>query len=275
MRAAASTLPPPLSATSNRPSLRPHLLTGRRFWHQTLFCLWSLSRASGRSVAPVIHDDGTLDNEAIHHLKRVFPETRVHSHAEALEKLHAILPQARYPSLNERWSRYPHIRKIINPHLGQGDWKLVLDSDLLFFRTPEFLVDWLDHPDRPLHAVDCEEAYGYPTSSMTELAGAPIAPLVNVGLTGLRGDNIDWDRLEHWTRTLLERHGTSYYLEQALAAMLMAGQRCAIAPATDYITLPLAPEAADCRAVMHHYVADSKRWYFQKNWRRVLSLARS
>jgi hypothetical protein len=34
--------------------------------------------------------------------------------------------------------------------------------------------------------------------------------------------------------------------------------------------MPVPPEARDCRAVMHHYVAASKRWYFQHNWQRAL-----
>jgi len=51
--------------------------------------------------------------------------------------------------------------------------------------------------------------------------------------------------------------------------MLVAGRDCAIAPAREYLTLPLPPEAIDCRAVMHHYVAHSKRWYFQRNWRQA------
>src|SRR4051812_35596620 len=40
------------------PALEVHLLTGRNFWYQTSFCLWSLSRHSGRSIAPVVYDDG-------------------------------------------------------------------------------------------------------------------------------------------------------------------------------------------------------------------------
>ena len=64
----------------------------------------------------------------------------------------------------------------------------------------------------------------------------------------------------------------SYYLEQALVAMLAARSNCAVAPAADYVTWPRPPEATECRAVMHHYVAGSKRWYFQHNWRRTIGI---
>jgi hypothetical protein len=42
-----------------------------------------------------------------------------------------------------------------------------------------------------------------------------------------------------------------------------------VAPAADYVTMPAKPESLEPTAVMHHYVAHSKRWYFQANWRRV------
>lgn len=70
---------------------------------------------------------------------------------------------------------------------------------------------------------------------------------------------------------MITQEKTSYYLEQALIAMLVAGRPCAIAPVADYVTLPKPPEAHACKAVMHHYVAHSKRWYFQQNWRLALS----
>jgi hypothetical protein len=69
---------------------------------------------------------------------------------------------------------------------------------------------------------------------------------------------------------LITQEKTSYYLEQALIAMLMAGRPCAIAPVADYVTKPGRKEGSTPGAVMHHYVAESKRWYFQQNWRRFV-----
>lgn len=269
MEEAARRLPSPGAAIG--PALEVHLLTGRRFWHQTAFCLWSFARHTGRVLRPVIYDDGTLTDEFRAPLARIFPRVRFVGQTDTFAQLDAHLPLSRFPMLRERWGNYPNIRKLIDPHVGRTGWKLVLDSDLLFFRTPNLLVDWLDAPGRPLHAVDCETSYGYSPALMGELAGAPIADRVNVGLTGLNGAELDWEKLEHWCRVLLEREGVSYYLEQALIAMLVAGRSCAVAPAGDYITRPSSTEADACTAVMHHYVATSKRWYFQSNWRRALA----
>ncbi len=270
MRAAAATLP--LPSLSHDPDSRPlelHLLTGRRFWDQTAFCLWTFARHSGRHLAPVLYDDGTLDGASLAPLRRLFPGLRVITQSAAAANLARHLPPAEYPFIHDRWTHYPNIRKLIDPHLGSTGWKLVIDSDLLFFRRPDCLLAWLDAPHKPLHAVDTATSYGYDRTLMQRLAGAPVADLVNVGLMGLRSETIDWSRVEFFCRELITASGTHYYLEQALIAMLVAGRPCTVAPAADYITLPLPPEADDCSAVMHHYVAGSKPWYFRKNWRRA------
>ncbi|MBL9216332.1 MAG: glycosyl transferase family 2 [Opitutaceae bacterium] len=264
-QAAARLTPVPAPAG---PPVELHLLTGRRFWYQTAFCLASFARQAGRPVHPVIYDDGTLAGPPRDGLARLFPDARFVAQPETLARLERHLPESRFPVLRERWRHYPNIRKLTDVHAGTTGWKLVLDSDLLFFRRPDVLLAWLDQPSRPLHAVDIEESYGYPRPLLAELAGAPLAPKVNVGLCGLDSGALDWELLERACRLLLERHGTNYYLEQALVALLVAGRPCTVAPAADYVTLPRPPEALDCRAVMHHYVAESKRWYFQRNWRR-------
>jgi hypothetical protein len=267
MERAARTLPPP---AGDGPPLELYLLTGRRFWYQTAFCLWTFARQARRELAPVILDDGSLTPANRDALARLFPRLRFHERADAQARLHETLPTARFPRLHDRWRHYPHIRKLTDPHLGARGWKLVLDSDLLFFRRPDFLLDWLAAPDRPLHAVDVATAYGYPVELLTRVAGFAPPERVNVGLTGLRSEEIDWERVERWCDGLIGAAGTHYYLEQALAALLVAGRPCAVAPEADYVTLPRPPEATACRAVMHHYVADSKPWYFRHNWRRAL-----
>jgi hypothetical protein len=266
MESAANSLPLLPQDNDSRP-LELHVLTGKRFWYQSIFCLWTFAKQSNRALHPVIYDDGTFAAEHREPFQRLFPKTRFISQNEIISRLDAHLPASLFPTLRERWQRYPNIRKLTDIHTGETGWKLVLDSDLLFFRHPTFVIDWLDHPTKPLHTVDCETSYGYPRKLMNEIAGIMVAELVNVGLTGLDSAALDWEKLEYWCHALIERERTSYYLEQALVAMLLAGHDCAIAPSADYVTKPNETEAQNCRAVMHHYVANSKRWYFRHCWR--------
>ncbi|MBS0656727.1 MAG: glycosyl transferase [Verrucomicrobia bacterium] len=272
MRQRAACLPAPRTDTGAA-AVELSLLTGRNYWDQAAFCLWSFATAAATPVRAVVYDDGTLDEVGVEALRRVTVDLRVVQREETLAKLEACLPRERYPVLRSRWDVYPHIRKLTDPHVGSTGWKLVLDSDLLFFRRPQFLLDWLRAPDRPLHAVDCEESYGYPRARLEALCGAQLPALCNVGLTGWQSEAFDWDEIERWCAALTERGRSSYYLEQGIVAMLAARASCAVAPAADYITLPVPPEDGECAAVMHHYVAGSKRAYFRRNWRTVLRRA--
>ena len=272
MAAAAAKLPPlPLRPVSAGAALPVHLLTGRRFVYQTAFCLHTLARNSPVSLAPELYDDGSLTPEDLALLQSLAPEATIHAHATLRARLDQFLPIARYPTLRERWVNYPHIRKLIDVHLGRSGWRLVLDSDLLFWREPGFLLDWATTPTCPLHAIDCTENYGYSRPLLEKLAATPIPPLINVGLCGLRSDTLDWDFLEHAATTLIAAERTNYYLEQALVALLVArAGTSSAAPARDYLTLPDPAEIARPTAVMHHYVDTSRGDYLRYAWRRTL-----
>ncbi|MDX6766276.1 MAG: hypothetical protein SFU85_05755 [Candidatus Methylacidiphilales bacterium] len=271
MRKAALHLPI-ITADPQTPLRTIWFLTGQRFWHLTLFCAWSLRRATSSRWRICLIDDGSLQPGRTELFHDHFEEVRVIGRTEALSRLEAELPRERYPFLHRQWHTYPNIRKLIDPHLAHVGWNLVLDSDMLFFRNPGLLLEWLDQPATPLHAVDHETSYGYPDQTLQEWAGCKVPPLVNVGLTGLDGSILDWDWLEAMCRDWITRHGTHYYLEQALIATLVAraGART-ILPADDYVTLPVLPEAIERRAVLHHYVASSKKWYFRHSWQSLLA----
>jgi hypothetical protein len=270
MEAAAHHLPPLPPARADGAPLELQLLTGRRFWYQTAFCLWSFGRHAARPLAPVIYDDGSLSEEWRALLARIVPSARFVTLAETVIRLEEHLPARRFPVLRDRWQHFPLLRKLTDVHAGRSGWKLFIDSDLLFFHRPQLLIDWLDEPTQPLRAMDVQNAYGYSLELLAELAGRPVPERVNTGLCGLRSEEIDWERMEYWCGTLIERAGTHYYQEQALVALLLAGRDCVVAPLAAYVTFPQEPEVSECRAVMHHYVAGSKAAYFRQNWRKVL-----
>lgn len=267
MIVAASTLP---RLDFPGPPVELHLLTGAAFWHQTAFCLHSFSLATRRSVAPSLYDDGTLTREQASLLARQFPRATVQSTDEIRARLDSLLPRDQFPRLRERWDHYPNIRKLIAPHLGSPRWRLVLDSDLLFFREPTALLQWLDAPVRPLVAADVETSYGYSRSLLRAVAGEAPPERINVGICGLRGDQLDWTQIEAWCDALISAENASYYLEQALVALLAVRRPFDLLPAHDYVTSPDDAELRAPRAVMHHYVAGTKVSYVRDQWRRFV-----
>jgi len=276
MEAAAYRLPTLKESAAAEASEAPqvHFLTGAKYWYQAAFCTHSMIASGGEAVRPVIYDDGSLTRDQIATFARLFPHWIYVSPEEIARQVDRVFPEAQFPTLRERRINYPHIRKLTDIHGGREGWRLVLDSDMLFFRRANFLYDWLQAPSAPCHMVDVENAYGYTSELMEELAGAPTPDLVNVGILGLQSDSIDWRQVEEWATEMIRREGTSYLQEQGLAAMIMAkGPRLEV-PARDYVCKPGEQEGLHPRAVLHHYVHDSKKYYFDPRWRAVFAAAK-
>lgn len=266
MISAADRLAPLPPAPASAPEV--YLLTGRRFWYQSAFCVHSLSAQSG-PIRPVFVDDGSFDPALAAEAQRIFPGSQIEWSHEIEHRLDAVLPTKKFPSLRTQRRTYIHLRKLTDVHAGQDGWRLVLDSDMLFFRRPDSLLTWLAAPDRPIHMIDVHNAYGYPIPTLGNLGGRAVPECVNVGVCGLKSDAIDWDKLEHWTARLLTLHGSSYYLEQALVALLLADATPLRLPRADYLLLPDLTECRTPTAALHHYVDLSKRGYFRYAWRHV------
>ena len=272
---AASFELPPVVPDPAAPVREVCFLTGAKYAHQTAFCAWTLAaHAPDVRISPVIHDDGSLRPAQSANLRRLFPSATVVSAAEADAVVDDRLPRHRYPRLRARREEYPHLKKLTDFHAGRAGWRLVLDSDMLFFRRPDAALDWLASPAGPLHMTDVETAYGYPVPFLSRQCGAPVAERVNVGATGLRSDGIDWGAAERWVGGQIDRHGASYYQEQALAAQLIAV--AGPARALDRESYRVMPDESECdapSAVLHHYVADSKSGYYRHGWRRAVENA--
>ncbi len=270
MEAAAYQLQP-LSVQQNPAEI--HFLSGRMFWYQTCFCAYSMVQQAKMYLRPVIYDDGTLQAQHRAAIQRIFPDVRMIDYQEIEAHLDANLPRHKFPALRSNRLTYPHLRKLTDIHAGSQGWKLVLDSDMLFFHSPTLLMDWLRSPQSACHMVDIKTVYGYSSDLMTELAGVPIPERINVGVCGLQSEAMDWEELEFWCKTMIDREGKSYYQEQAITAMLMARQPRMAVPAEAYVVMPDRQEVLSPQAILHHYVDKSKPWYFRYAWKHIINHA--
>lgn len=243
-----------------------NFLSGEKYWYQTLFCALSLQLQIDRRIDIVVFDDGSFTEATMRKMRQVMPWMRFRSAAQALADLDRFLPECRFPALRKRRLEYPHLRKLTDIHCAANDWTLVFDSDMLFFRRPDTLLDWMRDPARPFFLSDTETAYGYSADLLEELAGGPVPDRVNVGLYALNGSAIDWADVERWCGETIAREGSHYLQEQALVALLLAGHDAIRLPEADYVVMPTAAEGEAPRAVLHHYVAESKRSYFRHTW---------
>lgn len=259
---------PPLSLPEADSGASVNFLSGVNYWYQTVFCFASIQIQSPFRITPIIHDDGTLDAQTQAAISRVIPWVRYVASTEIEKRLDCHLPVSRFPRLRARRIEYPHLRKLTDIHIGAEGWTLVLDSDMLAFRRPQALIDWFDNPGA-IYMQDIATMYGYPADFLADLAGAPIPERVNVGLYALYGPSIDWDAVEFWCGHQLDDFGTNYLQEQGLTAMLLGRARATPLHDDEYIVLPNLTEGIEPHAVLHHYVAHSKRSYYQFGWKRI------
>jgi hypothetical protein len=249
-----------------------YFLTGKNYWFQTAFCLYSLQKAAGVNIQAVIIDDGSFDDELESKVKQQFPTTTtIVRSATLLAALEEKLPLATFPVLRNRRLVYPHLRKLTDVHVlpGKGP-KLVLDSDMLFFNKPVELLSWLADPRELLFMRDVTESYGYSQQLMKDLCGANTFPeRLNVGVAGIPSRLINWEQLELWTDELLKKEGSSYLQEQALTAMIAATHPHCFLDEHSYKVLPTIKEEK-IPEILHHYVAEAKYDYFVKGWRKFV-----
>lgn len=261
-------LPEP-PAAQGAPELPVHFLIGARYLPEACLVSHSLAWAAQRPVAPHFYDDGTLTAADCDFLRSKLPRAHFTLIGEINARLASELPEEKFPCLRRLRPAYPHIRKLTDIHLFPGEWKLVSDADILFFQHPTQLLAHIAAREST-HMVDIQPAYGVPREALERLAGVPVHEKINVGLCHLRTSDIDWDFVEHCAATLLAEHGFSYYLEQALTAILLARAHATPLAPSDYVVYPNATTARRAACAAIHYVDDSRSFYYDFAWRQVL-----
>lgn len=247
-------------------------LTGKKYWYQTAFCLYSLQKHAGININGVLVDDGTFDETLEKQVSLQFPSSRIVKEKIIRQQLDRILPTEHYAALRERRKNYPHLRKLTDIHtLDNKNPKLVLDSDMLFFHRPTELLQWLHNPEQCLFMKDCERSYGYSDHLMKEVAQSETIPeKLNVGVAGMNSEKINWKQLNEWVDVLQKKEGTSYLQEQGITAMIASRMPYILLDEEKYKVKP-SVNGAQIQEVLHHYVAEAKYDYFVKAWPKVLT----
>ena len=252
----------PVAAKDGGEALTVHLLTGEFHAHLTCFCLYSLLDHASKPIAPVVHEDGTLKEKQREELRRIIPRVRFVAPAEADDCVELHFPRNRYPSLRAMRDNLQLMRKLMDVHAGQTGSTLFIDSDVLFYRNPEYLLNWLSGGSKPFYMLDYQNSYGLSAAVLESAYGRQAPGRVNTGLCGFFSPRIEWDKMEFWASRLLETGGINHFSEQALTAMMMGEMDGGIAPPEDYVISPSLAETRNPSAVMHHYVVPSRTWYY-------------
>jgi hypothetical protein len=234
-------------------------LTGEPFLYQTVFSAYSLLRRTARPFRLRIHDDGSLTPAGLDLLRHLFPGlVDYETPADTEQRIETLFPRHRFPALRSARDTCALLRKLLDVHGGARGWRLFLDSDTYFHRSPDRLLEFMAAADEACCMRDHWSNYGHPPEFLDRLCGHPVLRHVNSGLVGLRSDSIDWDQVEHWFAAMVAAGGKFVFFEQGVTAMLLSMRPCRILPPDDYVLGPSRAEVARPTAAFHHYAGDSK-----------------
>jgi hypothetical protein len=202
-----------------------HVLTSAKHWRMAAWMLASWFHFSDHGWPVVIHDDGTLPEEAHRELARLFPELRIILRSEADAAMaHVLTP---FPFCAEFRQAHVLALKIFDTaHFAATPRFLVMDSDVLFFSEPGEILEWVRAEEDGCRFVEGEQeaALLSATEARQEL-GVKLWPRVETGICLLSKAAIDFDFCDRaLAETSLGSSGDRSRVERTLFALCASRQ---------------------------------------------------
>jgi hypothetical protein len=246
-----------------------HVLTSGADWLLAAWMLASWFHNTGRNWDVTIHDDGTLPPDAIRAFTRMFRGSRVIPRSEADSVMKRLLTP--FPFCAEYRTRNVRALKMFDAaHFAAAHPRFLLfDSDLLFFRRPVEIMDWIDAPANN----ECwfnEDARERSLISVREAASDLAVQLwtrVNTGLCLLQTAIVDLDFCDRALAETSIGRGDPARIESTLLALCASRARAGgLLPKTYEVSL--ARRAAP-HAVSRHYTGTARDRFYAEGLARL------
>ncbi len=236
------------------PDLSMHMLFGKRDFLLALWSLASFYKVSKTIGELYLHSDGTLSQKEITVLKTLFPAAYFIDAREVVKNNITFFDT--HPDIKEFRATYTKFqaKKLLDPFLSSSKkYRLVLDSDMLWFKDPtEFRDALVKGVPEPLMMSNAETpvfvTFKDGSSISRELAR------FNSGIVLYRSDQYSIDRLKEFL-SRIDWKG-SRFTDQACIAYILTNP--ILLPEETYI---IKGELTD-RIVMRHYTNPSRGKFF-------------
>jgi hypothetical protein len=242
-----------------------HVLTSGQDWLNLVWALKSFYWASGRKYGLCIHDDGTLDDEARHELRRHFPDARlIERHVADREVLPTLEAFPRCRSFRESNHLSPKLFDF--RHYLRADRMLLLDSDVLFFAEPVELLRRIEDPAYRQNSVngDVASAYTVDPAEVGVRLGMKMPERFNSGLGVIHRDSLRHDWIEEFLG-LPGILGHFWQIEQTLFALCSARYGVELLP--DEYRVSLRSGTKNC--VAKHYIGAVRHMMYREGMARL------
>lgn len=227
----------PFETGRDSPDFEIHMLLGHRHVGMTLWAVKSFLHACVRQFAVVLHEDGSLTPDDVgileQHLHGVRIVRKSTADAEMDEKLRPFPNCHDYRYANKLHS--DHRNAGYNMHIfavrlfdfnfySQATKRMFLDADILFFRRPDEILQWIDDP-ATAHSLYSVETYIPNHDWLGRMVFEPKEPTLNAGLICLHGPSAyDIALLDEWIGNNKDRMDLAPTFEQSAYRYLITRQ---------------------------------------------------
>lgn len=270
MKKAALQLPPII--LKGEDNLEVSYLTGAKYWHQTIFCAYTLAGLLNGRLRIKLYSDGTLTNEHIGFISKALPGVEAISEKQVTAHLNSILPQDKFPTLRYLRNWHPFFRRLVDIHTSPS-WSIHLDSDMLFFEKPGQILDAYQHKS----ALYMKELLPYSyfvdqEETLMHKYGINCISAVNGGIIAYNNNLVDYADLEEKAKLLLKHYPNAgpAQVEQTLMSYLLHLQNAMALNEKQYTIFYDSQAKLDTPQVLRHYIFKAKLPYFNSEWKKIL-----
>ena len=159
-----------------------HMVVGHDMLLMGMLALRSFEFHTRFRWAPIIHDDGSFSDEDERTLLRNFPDARLIRRATADAEVPEALgdfPSCRLNRMKHNW----FLKVFDTRHYAPHDRYIVLDSDIVFFRRPAAILQWINDSSDTMWVMEDEhEKYSHPRGELESELGLKMLQRANSGL---------------------------------------------------------------------------------------------
>ena len=216
---------PPVSVPRVGGEAEIHTLFGHAAVLEAIATMKSLYRFLPEALPLVMHEDGTLTERDEALINRHLPGAKIVRRSVADFEIESEFARLDLQRCRELRRIFPLAIKLFDiPYFGVGHTLLYIDTDILFFRPPDELLNalatpaerWVDRYNDDIHTN-----YAWPAETIQECVGVPAPDRMNSGLYCMRRDtkeSLQWDFFESCLASL-PAAARFHYVEQTLLAL--------------------------------------------------------
>jgi hypothetical protein len=188
----------PPTRTDQAGPVEVRVLTWRRDWVNMIWALKSFYYFSVASYPLYIHDGG-LTRTQVEQLQKHFPDA-VFIPADAADAhIGRELQRGGFARALAYRQRNVSTRKLFDFYVfSSADYIISIDSDIVFFRSPEKLLVPASGIPKNLYNKDIDYWYSLSLDEMESSFGIRPPPLINSGLNVVRRESIDIASIDRW-----------------------------------------------------------------------------